>query len=170
MKLILPILLAVLGALGGVVGGVLLMAAPPSEETAEVETADASDDAPAQPDGVVSIMIEAATDSVYHPLERRLFVPFERADGRSAFATVEITLELPPDEAAKGFVEAHEPKVLDAFFRVLVGFAATGAFEESTRAADTLRELDDALQIAARAVLGDYVRGVLIANLLTNDA
>lgn len=177
MKLILPILLAVLGLFGGVAAGVAFKPQP-AESHEDVETGDADahgddahghDDAHSEDHGMV-VTIEAATDSVYHPLSRRLFVPFERDNGRAAFATVEITLELPPEPEALDFIMAHEPKAMDAFFRVLVGFAATGAFEERTRASDTLRELSEALEAAAGAVFGDYVRGVLISNLLTNDA
>lgn len=193
MKLILPIILALIGvAAGGYVGYSYVSSkaeheaeAAEGEHGAEGEDAHAMDEegdghggeahgaADAHGDGhgaraTNRIEIhEAAEDSEYLPLSRKLIVPFVRTNGRKAFVAVDATLEIGPGETE--FATLHEPKVIDAFLRVLINFASTGAFDDPAQASATLRELNEELYNAAKAVLGDRVRGVLIVNILTQD-
>lgn len=181
MKLILPLILALVGvAAGGYVGysyvsSQMAQEAAMAEEGAEgdgaadmmgedaveagIETADAA--------GSSLELDEAAEDSEYLPLSRKLIVPFERENGRKAYVAVDVTLEIGPGETE--FVTLHEPKVIDAFIQVLIRFAATGAFEDPGQASDTLRELNAELFSAAEVVLGERIRGVLIAHILTQN-
>ncbi|MCI4666368.1 MAG: flagellar basal body-associated FliL family protein [Neomegalonema sp.] len=184
MRLILPILLAIIGvAAGGAVGYMYKSSLMKKEaEIAKKLKGDKGEkskdghkdkhgakdkDAHAADKGKKSKKAKAAKDSEYVPLGRKLIVPFQRKSGVKAFVAVDATLEIGPGE--KEFVTAHEPKVVDAFIRTLVRFAATGAFEDPSRASETLDELNKELYKAASGVLGERVRGVLIANLLTQD-
>lgn len=163
MKFLLPLLLAIVGVVGGVAIGIVMKPEPvlTEEEKAAIEEKQAAKAA-------LDKSLKAA-DSEYFQLTDKLVAPFKRGNGRSAFVAVHITLELAPGKMP--FAETHEPKVVDAFLRVVVGFAATGAFDDHGHAPHTLEELNKELLKTVRAVLGDdVVRSVLIANLLTSDA
>lgn len=186
MRLILPILLALIGVAGGGYVGYILKPEP------VVSEADAESDAhgpQAEEDAHGAHAVAAhgpemnerkgktagqpklpqkATDSAYVPIERKLIVPIRRANGRKAFVALDATLEVDPHQV--DWVKSHEPKTVDAFLRVLIAFAATGAFDDHAETAMALDDLNAALETTAHAVLGDAVRAVLIANLITQDA
>lgn len=184
MKMLLPILLAVIGiAVGGAVGYAFKPAPEPTEEHAAdsaehgekddhgAEKGHGDDKHKGHGDakgGALGEKLSEATDSAYVALSRKLIVPFTRENGKKAFVAIDITLEMAPEDS--GRATEHEPKILDAFLRTLVSFAATGAFDDHAAASHTLRELNSELLKAARAVLGESVREVLISNLLTQDA
>ena len=183
MKMLLPILLAVIGvAVGGAVGYAFKPAPEPTEEhVVDGEHAGASENGETAGHGQtkanghgdtnasgLSEELSEATDSEYIALSRKLIVPFTRENGKKAFVAIDITLEMAPEAGHRA--TDHEPKILDAFLRTLVSFAATGAFDDHAAASHTLRELNSELLKAARAVLGTSVRAVLISNLLTQDA
>ncbi len=185
MKMLLPILLAVIGiAVGGAVGYAFKPAPEPTEEhAADGEHGAAAEhgekaghgdmkakghgDGDAHGSGL-SEKLSEATDSAYIALSRKRIGRFTRENGRKAFVAIDITLEMAPDDGARA--TDHEPKILDAFLRTLVSFAATAAFDDHAAASHTLRELNSELLKAARAVLEESVRAVLISNLLTQDA
>lgn len=166
MRMLLPIILVVLGVVGGAFVGVILKPAP---EPAAEDAAALGDEHAAEESAEHSVVpIEAAGDSDYFPLTSKMIAPFNRANGRPAFVAVEITLEMEPGKSEHA--KKHEPKIVDAFLRVIVQFAATGAFDDHGHAPHTLRELNNEFLKAAKAVLGPEVRNVLIANLLTSNA
>ena len=193
MRLILPLLLAILGVVGG--GAVGLMLKPEPVETATAEDGAKTDDADQDAFGDASGKdpkgygaadrktsargekktftglrrpLSKATDSAYVAIDKKLIVPIQRANGRKAFVVLDATLEVAPDTVPH--VEAHEPKIVDAFLRVMISFGATGAFDDHAETAMSLDDLSDALFNSAEAVLGEAVRGVLISNLITQDA
>lgn len=182
--MLLPILLAVIGiAVGGAVGYAFKPAPEPTEDHAEggekaaaagehgAEAGQGGDKKGAKAAGNHGGFADAlseATDSAYVALSRKLIVPFTRENGKKAFVAIDLTLEMAPEDSHRA--TEHEPKILDAFLRTLVSFAATGAFDDHAAASHTLRELNSELLKAARAVLGESVRAVLISNLLTQDA
>lgn len=167
--MLVPIIIVIVGVVaGGAIGFVLKPEPPSAEMDAEAEAAakkKAEEEAAAQRD---RSDIAKATDSEYLSLSRKIIVPFRRDSGRKAFVAIDINLELAPGES--DFAKTHEPKLIDAFLRTIVAFAATGAFDDDENAAHILDELNEELLNAAQIVLGEGVRQVLIANLLTRDA
>ena len=197
MRLILPVILAILGVVGGGAVGMMLKpdpAAMAEEEHGKGEKGHADKDhgdehGDAHGDGYghsgqkghaeaghggkkhftgLRRPLSKATDSLYHPIEKKLIVPIQRGNGRKAFVVLDVTLEVAPEELHH--VEEHEPKIIDAFLRVMIAFSATGAFNHHAETAMSIDDLSDALQNSAEAVLGHAVRGVLISNLITQDA
>lgn len=183
MRLILPLVLALLGVVGGGALGMMLKPEPTEAEAADkggdgdkqvgdkgdagaaIETADAKKSGPLG----LHRPPQRAADSLYVPIAQKLIVPTRGRMGRKAFVALDATLEVAPEK--KEWVSTHEPKTIDAFLRVMIAFAATGAFEDHQQTAMALEDLNDALLTAAQAVLGeDAVRAVLIANLVTQEA
>lgn len=156
MKLLLPIIIALLGLAGGVGVGVVLKPPPePMEEDAEKSM----EIGPA----VVEKQFEA-TDSEYVEMTRKLIVPVVAENGDKALVAIELHLEVDPGFATTAV--QHEPKVRDAFLRTLIWFATTGAFNEDAHPNETFEELGRELTRAAQKVLGESVRGVLIGDMI----
>ncbi|MEL6979741.1 MAG: flagellar basal body-associated FliL family protein [Pseudomonadota bacterium] len=167
MRLILPILLIVLGVVGGGAAGYYLKPAPEAGDE-EMITGDAKPGAEMLEPVFKDEGVSMATDSAYVPIEQKLIVPIRRSNGRKAFVAMDATLEISPD--SEEWIKSHEPKTVDAFLRVLIAFAATGAFDDHAETAMALDDLNDALLTSAQTVLGESVRAVLISNLITQDA
>lgn len=164
MGKLLLVVFAVLGVVGGGAVGYFLKPAPEMLETADAMVAeDQEGESSLQ---LVSRDIEA-TDSEYFPLSSKLIVPFTRTDGVEAFVAIDLHIELEPGGVAHA--EMHEPKLVDALLRVIVTFAATGAFDDHTRSVEVLDQLNRQLTLSAQAVLGSQVRGMLITNLITRE-
>ena len=63
----------------------------------------------------------------------------------------------------------REPRVRDAFLKILFNMAAEGAFSQDIFAPDTQTELRGRLLNAAREIIGDSVNAVLISDFLKQD-
>lgn len=158
MKKLLPLIIIILGLAGGIGVGVVMK--PEPEPITDEEKAEKEVEKPIERDFV-------ATDSEYVELSRKLIVPTEGADGVKSLIAIELHIEVAP-----GFADhatAHEPKVRDAFLRTLLWFSSTGAFGENAHQNETFEELGEELTRAARKVLGDEVRGVLIGDMIKQD-
>lgn len=163
--LLVPLVIALMGAGLGVGVGVALYQ-PPAVEEAEagaetVETASYEELDPVE---------EASkrADSEYFELSRKLIVPVVDPDGERSFVAIELHLELAEGGADKAAV--HEPKIRDALLRTVIAFAHTGAFDDGAHPNETFEELARELKRSARRVLGDGVRSVLIGDLIKQDA
>ena len=125
MRKLIPVLLAVVGiGAGGAIGFVM----KPAEEPHETAKGGHAEETASESEHAAAPRIEAerptkATDSEYMPLTRKLIVPFRRENGSKAFLALDVSLEVAPGEVAHA--KSHEPKVVDAFLRVLIAFAAT---------------------------------------------
>ncbi len=167
MMKLLPVILAVVGLLGGAAVGMALK--PPPEIDPEAEAALEAEKAAKEAEADYGEKaVEASADSEYVELSRKLIVPIVMSSGARAFVAVDLHLELAPGETPRA--QAHEPKLRDAFLRTLIAFGATGAFDEHAHTTKTLRELGRALLKVSREVLGrDAVRNVLIGDLIKQE-
>lgn len=164
MMKLLPVLLVVVGVLGGAGVGFVLKPEPEIDpEVAAKAAAEAA--AKAEADAVKTKTTKAEADSEYVELSRKLIVPITTQEGRRAFVALDLHLELAPGETPRA--QAHEPKLRDAFLRTLIAFGSTGAFDQHAHTTKTLRELGRTLLKVSREVLGDdAVRNVLIGDLI----
>lgn len=170
MKILIPVVLVLLGVAGGAAVGIVMK--KPAETVEGVDVASTSIDAEkdaAPKDDVAAVYalrtdLEKVDDSVYFELSRKLIVPVVNETGRRYFVALELHVEMASggDELAA----AHEPKLRDALLRTVIAFAHTGAFEDEANPKETFEELSLELKRAARRVLGDDVRSVLIGDLI----
>ncbi|MEO1329951.1 MAG: flagellar basal body-associated FliL family protein [Pseudomonadota bacterium] len=167
MAKILPVLLVVLGVLGGAGIGFVMKPEPELDpETIAAMEAEKAEQAADEAHG--SDHTKAEEDSEYMELSRKLIVPITSKEGTKAFVALDLHLELAPDQTPHA--QAHEPKLRDAFLRTLIAFGSTGAFDQHAHTTRTLRELGRALLKVAREVLGDdAVRNVLIGDLIKQE-
>ncbi len=150
MKLILPLVLALIGIGAGVGAGLTLR--PATEARSTDEMADAPD--------------ETAT-SVFARLNNQFVVPVV-VDG-AVRSLVVLSLSLEVDEGAENDVYDREPRIRDAFLRVLFEHANLGGFEGPFTQTDLLEALRRNLLAAARDAVSSTVRDVLIIEIVRQD-
>ncbi|MFQ6550779.1 flagellar basal body-associated FliL family protein [Aestuariibius insulae] len=150
MKLVLPLVLALVGIGAGVGAGLTLR---PASETA---SGDMMSDAP-----------EMEATSVFARLNNQFVVPVV-VDG-TVRSLVVLSLSLEVDEGAENTVYNREPRIRDAFLRVLFEHANLGGFEGPFTQTDLLEALRRNLLAAARDAVGSEVRDVLIIEIVRQD-
>jgi flagellar protein FliL len=162
LRKILPVLLALIGLGGGVAAGLVLR--PDAEHPAATDDAapqDADHSEGDEPEGT-----EKGTPE-YVKMNNQFVVPVVQ-DGRVASMVV-LSLSL---EVAAGNTEAvyqREPKLRDAFLRVLFDHANVGGFSGSFTDGANLVVLRTSLKEAAALVLGTVVSDVLITDIARQD-
>lgn len=153
MKRILMIVLpALAGLAGGAAGGHFLRPAPAETTDTTAEEAVTEDEVPPE----------------FVKLDNQFVVPVLQ-DGRVASMVI-LSLGLEVEPGATQTVYAHEPKLRDVFLRVLFSHANAGGFRGSFTDAANLVPLRMALDEAAKAVLADEVRAVLINDIARQDS
>jgi hypothetical protein len=90
-------------------------------------------------------------------------------DGRIK-ALVVMSLSLEVVKGAGEQVYAREPKLRDAFLRVMFDHANSGGFDGDFTSNGNMLHLREALGDAGRSVLGDLVSEVLIIDIVRQDS
>ncbi|MBK1634770.1 flagellar basal body-associated FliL family protein [Rhodovulum adriaticum] len=166
MAKFLPLLLALLGLLAGTGAGLALKPAPPADASqgTAVPAGDHAGDA-----GHNAQAGHANGGSAdYVKLSNQFVVPVVH-DGRMS-ALVVMSLSLEVDTGGKQPVFAREPKLRDAFLRVMFDHANTGGFDGAFTETGRMILLRAALLEVARNILGPMVHDVLITDLVRQDA
>jgi len=148
-KLILPLILGLAGGAGGAAAGFMLRPAP------------ASDAEPA------AIPEEEVEPPEYAELTNQFIVPVLE-DGEVASLVV-LSLSLEVGAGSTTLVHQQEPKLRDVFLQVLFSHANSGGFRGSFTDSANLVPLRAALLEAARSVMGEEVRDVLIGDIVRQD-
>ncbi|WP_420869076.1 flagellar basal body-associated FliL family protein [Cereibacter azotoformans] len=166
MRLVLPLLLAVLGLAAGIGGGILLRpgTSPSPSDEAEAEAVHpGKDDArPASPRSV-----DPAEQPDYVKLNNQFIVPIVEKERVASMVILSLSLEVA--QGAGQDVYAVEPKLRDGMLGVLFNHANTGGFRGSFTEAAKLVSLRRALLEVAVSVLGPKVTDVLITDIMRQD-
>lgn len=110
---------------------------------------------------------EAVDGREYVRLNNQFVVPV--VDDGQVAALVVLSLNLEVTSGARETVFAHEPKLRDAFLRVLFDHANIGGFAGNFTSSSNMRVLRDGLRDAAIDTLGDKVADVLIIDIVRQD-
>ena len=161
---LLPFLLPVIGLGAGVGAGFALRPAPPAEAASEEPAPEAAIAA----EGGKAAPADPAEAPEYAKLNNQFVVPVMKGGRVVSMVVLSLSIEIPPGAAEA--VYAREPKLRDSFLRVLFDHANAGGFDGSFTDGDTMVLLRRALQEAARAVLGDTARDVLITDIVRQDS
>ncbi len=164
LRKVLPILLALIGLGAGVAAGLVLRPAP--DQSLAAHGSSSEDSQHSEGDAhKASEPQEGAPE--YVKMNNQFVVPVVK-DGRVASMIV-LSLSL---EVAAGNTEAvyqREPKLRDAFLRVLFDHANVGGFSGSFTDGANLLVLRTNLKEAAALVLGPVVSDVLITDIARQD-
>jgi hypothetical protein len=164
-SLILPVVFLLVGTGGGAATGLFLMPpAPPADPAADPVCP-----APADPAAHDALPGPAPHDtpSAFVALNNQFIVPVVDDGDVEALVILSLSIEVPEGEDAP--VLTAEPRLRDAFLQVLFDHANTGGFDGAFTATETMRGLRLALDAAAREVLGDLARDVLVIDIVRQD-
>lgn len=175
MKKLLPVILILLGAGGGVGAGIALKPAPEVVEGAEGESAEAECDP--YEDGhcgdgagyAMSAEVPVALPDPdvnweYVKLAKQFVVPVIKKERVSALVVVTISIETV--EGTSGEVLAKQPRIRDAFLQVLFAHANSGGFDGAFTTGQSMHDLRGSLREMARAIVGSDVNTVLIEEIV----
>lgn len=187
IRKLLPVLLALLGLAAGLGGGLLLRPAaeaPPGESAAGAEegeahageTGHAADPAGEAAAGDHATADPAAADHAgegedapeYVRMNNQFVVPVLEGGQVVSLVILSLSLEVTPGSSQD--IYAREPKLRDAFLRVLFDHANAGGFRGSFTDGANLTLLRNALMEQARTICGEQVRDVLISDIARQDA
>lgn len=156
MRLILPLILAVLGLAGGLGAGWLLRPAPPPVETAEA--ADIGLPSPLPPQGGTEVL----------RLPSQFLVPLIGEGRVRAMMALGLALELASGHLVD--LGRDEPRLRSVFLQILFDHANLGGFDGVFTSGEQLLALRRTLLEAARREFGPGVHDVLIIELMRQDS
>lgn len=166
LRKLMPLVFLAAGA-GGGIGAALVLAPPPGDTPAAAQDGTGHDPALQASGGDGPDRHGTAEARDYVKLANQFVIPVVRNDRIEALVVLTLSLETAPGLGET--VYAREPKLRDAFLRVLFDHANTGGFRGAFTQADRLDPLRTALREAARAELGRAVRDVLIVDIVRQD-
>jgi len=165
MRMLLPLLLALVGTGGGIAAGLVLRPAPQNGHGAEQ-----TQESPAETDGpdtATDHAEEPAGDSEFVKLNNQFVIPVVSDDRIGAMVVLSLSLEVTGGQTQT--VYAREPKLRDGFLQVLFDHANMGGFDGEFTGADRMDALRRSLRDVATRVLGEIARDVLITEIARQD-
>lgn len=169
---VLPILLVLIGAIGGAVAAEMLSSgdADPAEAKGEAGKMEMATDETAK-DAEKTMKAAEAEEEVPRSVvsfDRRVIVPIIIERRTQAIVLLELAVEVPSAITAE--VEAAEPKLRDAFLSAMLSLAAGGAFDQGLADPVLIEQIRAILTDRARAILPDGSARVLILETLMRRA
>lgn len=166
MSRIIALVIVLAGLAGGLALGVAL------RPDGGVEAAAGADAEAAGPSAGADAAGSAAPDTevagrAYVKLARQIVIPVVRDRRTEALMLFELALDVPSGMTERAY--AIEPRLRDAFLRVLLEMSYTGAFSRDYTDERVLRELRDKLRHAAGRLLDAEVFDVLILDMLRQE-
>ena len=181
IRLILPLILLMLGLGGGIAAGLMLGGADGDGEAAASESgadlaededtdaaAEAEEEGGAQAGSGVRVTPGSTDELEYVRLNNQFIVPIVRHGSVRSLVVMSLTLEVAVGQNEAVF--SREPRLRDAFLRVMFAHANAGGFDGSFTSALAMDPLREGLREAARGILGPIVNDVLIVDIVRQDA
>lgn len=179
MKLLIPVILALLGLGTGVGAGLVLKPAPAEADMAhagEAHCAPAEGDAEEECAPAKADPFDGHPKDDGHKAEKYTYVPIEKPfivpvfSGEKVAAMVVMSLSVATDEEAAKKVTDIAPRLRDRFLNVMFLHSNTGGFDGSFTQGRKMEDLKSALLKAAREVLDKAPVGdVLITDIVRQD-
>jgi hypothetical protein len=170
LRLILPIVLLLLG-LGAGVGAGLFFGQPAPSETGSTDAPPTETEGSpevAAPDPGSQTGPAASGGTEYVRLNNQFIVPIVRNSAVRSLVVMSLTVEVNLGNTQTVF--GQEPRLRDSFLQVMFAHANAGGFDGSFTQAIAMDPLRAGLRDAARQVLGDIVKDVLIVDITRQDA
>lgn len=169
MKKLLPLVLGIIGLIGGVVGGQMLKPAPEPVADGNCDTAvqecPKTDEEP-----IMALAVEHYDpDKVwdYVKLPKQFVIPIIKKERVSALVVLSISLEIEPGQSDA--VLARAPKLKDGFLQVMFAHANSGGFDGAFTTGQSMKDLRGSLNNVARRYLGETVHDVLIEEIVKQE-
>lgn len=176
IRILLPVLLLVIGLGAGVGAGKML--ADPGEAGGTETGSDAASGSDEGGDGEGSghgggeggygDAADSSSPYEYVRLNNQFIVPVIRHGSVRSLVVLSLSVEVLNGENT--LVYEREPRLRDAFLRVMFSHANAGGFDGSFTTVEAMAPLRIGLVEAARQILGDVVNDVLIVDIVRQDA
>ncbi|QDL94766.1 flagellar basal body-associated FliL family protein (plasmid) [Paroceanicella profunda] len=173
MKKLLPVILVLLGIGGGLFAGQMLKPPAPEEEQAHLAVTepahgDAVDHAAPEGDPLEPTPVKVPEEGwEYNKLDKQFIIPVMSETRVRALIVMSISLETEPGLDTQ--IATREPKLRDAFLRVLFEHERSGGFSGVFTDPRTLSDLRISLRKVARSIVGPGVNDVLVTDILRQD-
>lgn len=159
MAKLLPLLIVLIGLIGGAGAGYVLKPEPePSQEVADA----------AAPPLLIPPPPPPLDNRQLARLNNQFFVPVIQSDKVTAMMALSLTLEV-----AQGYAETallHEPRLRDAFLQVMFDHANIGGFDGTYTRQSNMTALRTALRETGQQLLGASLIDVLITEIIRQDS
>ena len=165
MGKILPLIFLIVG--GAIGGGAGIFLKPEAEVICEDDDSDACGDDKEMAEEQPEEMEEESDDVSYVALKNQFVVPVIRNELVASMVVMSLSLETKNDQTEQIF--SKEPKLRDAFLRVLFDHAHIGGFDGAFTESGRLSILRQALLEAAQATLGSAISDVLITDIARQE-
>ncbi|MCU9849467.1 flagellar basal body-associated FliL family protein [Defluviimonas sp. WL0024] len=170
MRKVVPLLLALFGLAAG--GGAGFWLRPAPMESVSIDPCGEGGAEPAALGEAHAEPEDAAADPEHPPeyvkLANQFVVPVVEHGDVAALVILSISLEVTAGSTEQVF--AREPKIRDAFLRVLFDHANVGGFEGAFTESNKMEVLRGALLEVARKSMGPAITGVLIVDIVRQDS
>ncbi len=163
MRLLLPIIIALIGLGAGAGAGLFLR--PPPVDHAEINPCgdvDEHTEAASKPDPD-----DPSTVRDYVKLNNQFVIPV--VEDKKVKALVVLSLSLEVTAGGQELIYEREPKIRDSFLQVLFDHANSGGFDGAFTNGRNMTILRDALRESAISTLGKVVTDVLIIDIVRQD-
>lgn len=169
LRLLIPVLLLLVGTGLGVGAGMFLGPGPVPETDASAPAAHDEPDHAEEASGSDDHGDTASAGSTeYVRLNNQFVVPIVQHGSVRSLIVMALTVEVEAGENEAVF--EREPRLRDAFLRVMFAHANAGGFDGNFTESAAMAPLRMALGEAAHSVLGDIARDVLIVDITRQDA
>ncbi len=163
LRLLIPVLFLFIGV-GGGVGAALFL----TEERGNTDVAASDDHADDDDHSEDNEYSSADSPYEYVRLNNQFIVPIVRHGTVRSLVVMSLTVEV--DAGENEAVFDREPRLRDAFLRVMFAHANVGGFDDSFTSVEAMTPLRSGLREAAHQVLGDIAHDVLIVDIVRQDA
>lgn len=172
MGKIFPVLLMIVGLVGGGSAGYFMQPEP-----AEMVACEEINGKTQEEDQCVEISSD--TESVksgenietsnlgYVKLTKQFVVPVLKENRVTALVVMSLSIEI--TDSMSEMVYEKEPKLRDSFLKVMLAHANSGGFEGQFTTGEPMKDLRGSLREAAREILGYDVTDVLVTDILRQD-
>ena len=170
MQKIIALAIVLIGVGGGLALGIVLRPGDAASGPDEVAAGDygggRSAEAEAEPDSAGDDG-EVGSDRDYVKTGRQFIIPVVDEGETRALMLFDLALDVPIAMTERTY--AAEPRLRDAFLRVLFEMSYTGAFSRTYTDERIVEELRGKLRAAARRLLGNSVADVLILDIVRQE-
>lgn len=160
MRLVFPLLIALMGIGAGIGAGITLRPDPVLADVAE-------HDCPAPEEELEAEAVTASLGSEYVKLNNQFVTPVLESGRVAGMVILSLSVEVASGETE--LVYGHEPKLRDAYNEVLFLHANAGGFSGDFTDIPKMNRLRLALLKASQKLLGTKVKAVLIDNIMRQD-
>lgn len=165
MGKLLPVILLIIG--GAIGGGAGILMKPEPETVCDETDADAENCESETAEAEDAEMEEPEEELDYVAMKNQFVVPVIQDELVQSLVVMSLSLETTPDNTSMLF--SKEPKLRDAFLRVLFDHSHIGGFNGAFTESGRLSILRVALLEAARSVAGKAVLDVLITDVARQE-